>query len=53
MELLTLKEAIGRYKIGNTSMRKYAKEAGVVIKIGRSWRLDPNKFEKWLESKCN
>ena len=47
MKLLKAKEAVKQYNMGLSSMKKYAEESGAVVRIGRIWRLDAEKFEEW------
>ena len=46
-----IKDACARYNIGETAMRRLAKEAGACIKVGRSFLISYPKVDAYLESK--
>lgn len=49
-EIVTIEQAAKRVNIGTTAARKYAKESGAMLKLGRSLRVDMKKFVDYLSS---
>lgn len=49
-EIVTIEQAAKRVNIGTTAARKYAKESGSMLKLGRSLRVDMKKFVDYLSS---
>lgn len=46
----TLEQAGMRYGFGRNSMRKIAEDAGAIIKIGKSVRVNFTIFDKYMDS---
>jgi len=46
----TLEQARMRYGFGRNSMRKIAEDAGAVIKIGKSVRINFTLLDKYMDS---
>ena len=46
----TLEQAGMRYGFGRNSMRKLAEDAGAIIKIGKSVRVNFTIFDKYMDS---
>ena len=47
---LTIEQACNRANVGKSTLRKLAQEANAVLKIGRIYRVDWKKLQKYLES---
>jgi hypothetical protein len=47
-EILTLEQAAHRVNLGVGAVRKYAKECGAALKIGRSYRINIQKLIDYL-----
>lgn len=47
-EIVTLEQAAQRVNLGISAVRKYAKECGAALKIGRSYRINIQKLIDYL-----
>ena len=45
----TLEHACQRYDLGKNTMRKVAEKAGAVIKIGRCYRVNFDRVDRYME----
>ncbi|RGD95189.1 hypothetical protein DW644_03785 [Clostridiales bacterium AM23-16LB] len=48
-KLGTLEQAAGRYSFGRNAMRRIAGEAGAIIKIGRSVRVNFTILDQYMD----
>lgn len=48
---MTIDDAQERWALGQTTLRRLAKEAGAWIEIGRSRRIDVGRLDAYLDSK--
>lgn len=47
-----INEACARYSVGANTMRKYADEAGAVIRLGKCYLIDFNIMDAFMSSKA-
>lgn len=49
-EILTIKQAATRVNLGESTVRRLAKDSKSALKIGRSYRIDINKLVDYIKT---
>lgn len=49
-KLLTVDEGCARYSFGRATMRKVAEDAGAVVRIGRVYRINTDKVDRYIDA---
>lgn len=47
--LLTVQQTCERFNLGSSTVRRLAKEAGAVRRIGRIYRINPDTLYRYIE----
>ena len=53
VKYIDYEEAKERYGLGETTIRKMAKECGALYKIGKAARIRVDVFDKYIETFCD
>lgn len=50
IKLVTVDDACMRYSLGRNSVRKLAEDAGAVVRIGRSYRVNCDAVDRYIDT---